>query len=41
MEQILEAGRLEEAVSGSMDLISRVLNSEASAFWVLDPIRTG
>ena len=37
MEQILEAGRLEEAVSGSMDLLTRVLNSEASAFWILDP----
>ena len=36
MEQLLEVDSLEEALSGSLEIIVRTLNSEAGAIWMLD-----
>ena len=36
MEQLLEVNSLEDALSGSLEIISEVLNSEAGAIWLLD-----
>ena len=37
MEQLLEAEHLEDALSGSLEIIVQTLNSEAGAIWLLDP----
>ena len=37
MEQLLEVDNLEEALSGSLEIIVRTLDSEAGAIWMLDP----
>ena len=37
MEQLLTVDNLEEALSGSLDIIVKTLNSEAGAIWLLDP----
>ena len=37
MEQLLEVDSLEEALSGSLEIIVRTLCSEAGAIWLLDP----
>ena len=36
MEQLLEVNNLEEALSGSLEIIVRELDSEAGAIWLLD-----
>lgn len=36
MEQLLEVNDLEEALSGSLKIITETLNSEAGAIWMLD-----
>ncbi len=36
MEQLLEVDNLEEALSGSLEIIVKTLNSEAGAIWYLD-----
>ncbi len=36
MEQLLEADKLEDALSGSLETIVNTLNSEAGAIWLLD-----
>lgn len=36
MEQLLEVDNLEDALSGSLEIIVRTLNSEAGAIWFLD-----
>lgn len=35
--QLLKVDNLEEALSGSLDIIVKTLNSEAGAIWLLDP----
>ena len=40
MEQLLEVDDLFEALSGSLEIIVKTLNSEAGAIWYLDP-KTG
>lgn len=37
MEQLLEVDSLEEALSGSLEIIVNELSSEAGAIWLLDP----
>jgi len=37
MEQLLEVDNLEDALSGSLEIIVQTLNSEAGAIWFLDP----
>ena len=37
MEQLLEVDNLEDALSGSLEIIVNTLNSEAGAIWLLDP----
>ena len=37
MEQLLEVESLEDALSGSLEIIVKTLNSEAGAIWFLDP----
>ena len=37
MEQLLEVDSLEDALSGSLEIIASTLNSEAGAIWLLDP----
>lgn len=37
MEQLLEVDSLEEALSGSLEIIVNTLDSEAGAIWYLDP----
>jgi len=37
MEQLLEVDNLDDALSGSLEIIVRTLNSEAGAIWLLDP----
>ncbi len=37
MEQLLEVNNLEDALSGSLEIIVKTLNSEAGAIWFLDP----
>ena len=37
MEQLLEVEKLDEALSGTLEIIVRTLNSEAGAIWLLDP----
>ena len=37
MEQLLEVDSLEDALSGSLEIIVETLNSEAGAIWFLDP----
>ena len=37
MEQLLEVDSLEDALSGSLEIIVKTLNSEAGAIWLLDP----
>ena len=37
MEQLLEVDNLEDALSGSLEIIVKTLNSEAGAIWFLDP----
>ncbi len=37
MEQLLEVDNLEDALSGSLEIIVKTLNSEAGAIWLLDP----
>ncbi len=36
MEQLLEVDNLEDALSGSLEIIVKTLNSEAGAIWFLD-----
>jgi ABC-type lipoprotein export system ATPase subunit len=36
MEQLLEADNLDDALSGSLEIIVKTLNSEAGAIWLLD-----
>ena len=36
MEQLLEVDSLEEALSGSLEIIVKVLNSQAGIIWFLD-----
>ncbi len=36
MEQLLEVDNLEDALSGSLEIIVETLNSEAGAIWILD-----
>ena len=36
MEQLLEVDRIDEALSGSLDIIVNTLESEAGAIWILD-----
>ena len=36
MEQLLEVDNLEDALSGSLEIIVKALNSEAGAIWFLD-----
>ena len=36
MEQLLEVDNLDDALSGSLDIIVKTLNSEAGAIWLLD-----
>ncbi len=37
MEQLLEVENLDEALSGSLEIIVQTLNCEAGAVWILDP----
>ena len=37
MEQLLEVDNLEDALSGSLEIIVNTLSSEAGAIWLLDP----
>ena len=37
MEQLLEVDNLDNALSGSLEIIVETLNSEAGAIWLLDP----
>ena len=37
MEQLLEVDSLDDALSGSLEIIVNTLNSEAGAIWLLDP----
>ena len=37
MEQLLEVDNLDDALSGSLEIIVKTLNSEAGAIWLLDP----
>ncbi len=37
MERLLEVDQLEDALSGSLEIIVRTLNSEAGVIWYLDP----
>lgn len=37
MEQLLEVDNLDEALSGSLEIIVSTLNCEAGAIWILDP----
>jgi len=37
MEQLLEVENLDDALSGSLEIIVETLNSEAGAIWLLDP----
>ena len=37
MEQLLEVESLDDALSGSLEIIVNTLNSEAGAIWLLDP----
>ena len=37
MAQLLKVDNLEEALSGSLEIIVKTLNSEAGAIWLLDP----
>ena len=37
MEQLLEVDSLDDALSGSLEIIVQTLNSEAGAIWLLDP----
>ncbi len=37
MEQLLEVDNLDDALSGSLEIIVGTLNSEAGAIWLLDP----
>ena len=37
MEQLLEVDNLEEALSGSLEIIVKTLNSQAGIIWYLDP----
>ena len=37
MEQLLEVDNLEDALSGSLEIIVKTLDSEAGAIWLLDP----
>ena len=37
MEQLLEVDSLDDALSGSLEIIVKTLNSEAGAIWLLDP----
>lgn len=37
MAQLLKVDNLEEALSGSLEIIVKALNSEAGAIWMLDP----
>ena len=37
MEQLLEVDNLEDALSGSLEIVVSTLNSEAGAIWLLDP----
>jgi ABC-type lipoprotein export system ATPase subunit len=37
MEQLLEVDSLDDALSGSLEIIVTTLNSEAGAIWLLDP----
>ncbi len=37
MEQLLEVDNLDDALSGSLEIIVNTLNSEAGAIWLLDP----
>ena len=37
MEQLLEVDNLDDALSGSLEIIVETLNSEAGAIWLLDP----
>ena len=37
MEALLEVDRLDDALSGSLEIIVNTLNSEAGAIWLLDP----
>ena len=37
MGQLLEVEDLAEALSGSLEIIAKTLNSEAGAIWLLDP----
>ena len=41
MEQLLEVDNLDDALSGSLEIIVNTLNSEAGAIWLLDPKRIG
>ncbi|MBQ1705408.1 MAG: hypothetical protein II028_06160, partial [Clostridia bacterium] len=36
MEQLLEVDNLDDALSGSLEIIVKTLNSEAGAIWLLD-----
>ena len=38
MEQLLEVNSLDDALSGSLEIIVNTLNSEAGAIWLLDPM---
>ena len=37
MEQLLEVDSIDEALSGSLEIIVNTLKSEAGAIWILDP----
>ncbi len=37
MEQLLDVDSLEDALSGSLEIIVKTLDSEAGAIWILDP----
>ena len=37
MEALLEVDSLDDALSGSLEIIVNTLNSEAGAIWLLDP----
>ncbi len=37
MEQLLEVDSIDDALSGSLEIIVGTLNSEAGAIWLLDP----
>ena len=36
LEQILETEELSEALSGALEMLTRILNCEAGAVWLLD-----